>query len=190
MLSGQTATPLANGKVLVVGGSLASCFPECVATSSAELYDSATGQWSDTGSMATPRFGHIAVRLADGRVLVAGGYIRSSPTSVNSAEISAEIYDPDFGTWNAAGVSRVPRVGQAAILLTDGRVLVTGGTSTRREFLDTAELYDPATNVWSAAGRMIGPRTVPYDPIAAGWQGVGLRRSWRLWRFFLRISVA
>ena len=29
---GQTATPLANGKVLVVGGSIAFCFPECVAT--------------------------------------------------------------------------------------------------------------------------------------------------------------
>ncbi len=155
---GQTATPLANGKVLVVGGGLASCFPECVATSSAELYDPATGQWSDTGSMATPRFGHIAVRLANGRVLVAGGYMHSSATSVNSAEISAEIYDPDSGIWNAAGSLRVPRLGHAATLLTDGRVLVTGGTSTRSEFLDTAELYDPATNVWSAAGRMIGPR--------------------------------
>ena len=59
---GHTATLLANGKVLVVGGAniLNSCCPRL---GSAELYDPATGQWGVTGSLGTPRAGHIAVRL-------------------------------------------------------------------------------------------------------------------------------
>jgi hypothetical protein len=50
--SGHTATLLANGKVLVVGGSVANAF----ATATAELYDPATGQWNATGSVGVGRF--------------------------------------------------------------------------------------------------------------------------------------
>ena len=59
-----TATTLANGRVLVVGG---------VGESTTELYDPATGTWSPGGTLNEPRWLHVAVRLADGRVLVAGG---------------------------------------------------------------------------------------------------------------------
>jgi hypothetical protein len=60
----MTATPLANGRVLVVGG---------VGETTSELYSPATGTWSPGGVLNHPRWLHAAVRLADGRVLVAGG---------------------------------------------------------------------------------------------------------------------
>ena len=64
----HTATALANGKVLVVGGIGPNPY---FSTGTAELYDPATGQWSATGSMSTPRNSHVGVRLTNGKVLVA-----------------------------------------------------------------------------------------------------------------------
>ena len=62
------------------------------ALSSAELYDSATGMWTATGSLATARDSHTATLLPSGKVLVAGGQ--------NSSDIalsSAELYDQGLG---------------------------------------------------------------------------------------------
>ena len=58
----MTATPLADGRVLVVGG---------VGESTTELYDPPTGTWIPGGTLNQPRWLHVAVRLRDGRVLVA-----------------------------------------------------------------------------------------------------------------------
>src|SRR5262249_7044591 len=65
----QTATLLANGKVLVVGGTS----DGTTALSSAELYDPGTNTWSAAGSLGTARDGHTATLLANGKVLVTGG---------------------------------------------------------------------------------------------------------------------
>ena len=69
---GHTATLLPNGKVLVAGGYIAS----------AELYDPASGTWTNTGSMSTARAGHTATLLPNGKVLVAGGVLGGSPSSM------------------------------------------------------------------------------------------------------------
>ena len=52
------------------------------------------GTWIATGSMTTPRHVTAAVRLLDGRVLVAGGQ-----SSDGSDLTSAELYDPSTGAW-------------------------------------------------------------------------------------------
>ena len=56
------------------------------------------GVWIPTGSMVTPRSGHTAVRLLDGRVLVVGGR-----SGAGDNLTSAELYDPATGTWSATG---------------------------------------------------------------------------------------
>ena len=76
------------------------------------------GVWVATGSMGTPRSGHTAVRLLDGRVLVVGG------ADGDENDTSAELYDPATGTWSATGNMVKPPGGFPATLLLDGRVLV------------------------------------------------------------------
>lgn len=139
----HTATLLTNGKVLVVGG-VRVAEPCCTLAEDAELYDPATGRWSATGSPATPRYDHVAVRLDNGKVLIAGGGDSFLPFSN-----SAELYDPDTGTWSLSGSLREFHTFHTGVLLNDGRVLIAGGLAG-----ESAEIYNPATNSWSPASSM------------------------------------
>jgi len=67
--SDHTATLLANGKVLVVGGGAGGAGP----LASSELYDPATGSFTATGALGQSRSRHAAVLLPSGKVLVVGG---------------------------------------------------------------------------------------------------------------------
>ena len=144
--SGGTATRLRDGKVLVVGGDAAG---GSGLSTSAELYDPASGSWTTTGRMTVGRYGCTATLLLDGRVLVAGG----------DPGASAELYDPRDGSWTATGRMITARRSPTATLLRDGKVLVAGGGSgwgNIEGVLASAELYDPGTGTWSAIGDMIG----------------------------------
>jgi Kelch motif/Galactose oxidase, central domain len=116
------------------------------------------GAWVATGSMGTPRFGHTAVRLLDGRVLVAGG--SGGPTGGNDPEFvltAAELYDPDSGTWSATGSMLKPHgcCGFPATQLRDGKVLVSDvDDPTVNDGIPGAEVYDPATGTWSSTGKL------------------------------------
>jgi len=145
----QAAVLLTDGKVLILGGSGGGDWRELHA--SAEIYDPATGRFTPTGSMATPRTPHAVALLNDGRVLVAGG---TGPNRTVLA--SAEIYDPAAGRFSATGNLLTARHKHAAALLPDGRVLIVGG-SDERDWdgqLATAEIFDPATRRFTSAGRM------------------------------------
>ncbi|PYS60789.1 MAG: hypothetical protein DMF74_17840, partial [Acidobacteria bacterium] len=138
----HTATLLTDGKVLVVGGfdaegsKHAPSFEVNQAFSSAELYDPATGIWSNTGSLNTARLAHTATLLSNGKVLVAAGYGPNAPNGLNSAEL----YDPATGIWTRTGDLNTERDSRTATLLPSGKVLLVGN--------DIAELYDPATGTW------------------------------------------
>jgi N-acetylneuraminic acid mutarotase len=153
--SGHSATLLPDGRVLVAGGQQGDAASE-VALATAELYDPRTGTWTATGDLVEGRSRHTATLLPNGTVLIVGGnhgvvddYARLS---------SAELYDPDTGTWTAAGEMNVRRSGHSATLLPDGTVLVAGGVEGFDEAWASSELYDPATRTWTATGAMTVPR--------------------------------
>jgi hypothetical protein len=105
------------------------------------------GAWIATGTMGTPRYGHTAVRLLDGRVLVVGG------SGDESDPATAELYDPASGTWSATGNMLKSGYGFGPTLLLDGRLLVGDTDDPRADVpLTGAEVYDPASRTWSSAG--------------------------------------
>jgi hypothetical protein len=59
------------------------------------------------------------------------------------------------GTWSLTGSMSTARYsGHTATLLSDGRVLVSGGVSGSFDGLASAEIYDPALGTWSLTGSM------------------------------------
>lgn len=100
-----------------------------------------------TGDMGTERAAHTATLLANGKVLITGGY---NSTSVLA---TAELFDPATGTFTATGAMTTARFLHTATLLANGKVLVTNGSDTSGD-LATAELYDPATGTFTATGTM------------------------------------
>jgi N-acetylneuraminic acid mutarotase len=89
--SGQTATLLPDGRVLVAGGrSFDGDIGESVAA--VEVYSSNIGAWSSTGDMSVARAYHTATLLNDGRVLVCGGH--SGATFHRQQLSTTEIYTP------------------------------------------------------------------------------------------------
>ncbi|MFJ7956358.1 Kelch repeat-containing protein [Streptomyces sp. NPDC096319] len=166
----HTLTPLADGRVLAVGGITGPQAYPPPALATAELYDPATETWTPTGSLREPRQSHTATRLPDGRVLVAGGHRPRDAHSLRTL-VSAELYDPRTGTWTPTGDMGDARWHHQAVLLHDGRVLVAGGlTDTGRTKLVTlglCELYDPATGTWTPTGALGDPRCAHQSVILA-----------------------
>jgi hypothetical protein len=145
-----TATLLTDGHVLVVGGRTG---PDGqVATALVESFDPDSLSFAPAGSMTTPRAGHSATLLTDGRVLIAGGM----DTDFN-AIASSEIYDPATGAFTAAGPMGIARVYQTATRLTDGTVLIAGGARVLDPLtaMASAEIYDPPTDSFAPTGSMI-----------------------------------
>jgi hypothetical protein len=135
-----TATQLNSGNILVVGGYNGAFL------NSSEIYTASNGSFAATsGVMINAREGHTATLLSDGKVLIAGGCNNANSGEVKCDQFlnSAEIYDPSTDKFSVTGVLKTPRLNHAATLLSDGKVLITGG-SDGVAALDSAEIYDPA----------------------------------------------
>jgi hypothetical protein len=155
-----TATPLLDGRVLIVGGYDATTF---AALSSAEIFDPVAGTFTFTGSMSRARSGHTATRLANGSVLIVGG-------SNNGTDgTTAELYSPATGQFESVnGGMTVSRTNHAAALLDDGRVAIIGGESGENFVRGTIEAYDPATRAFSPLGFMTTARRRPTASVLVG----------------------
>jgi hypothetical protein len=103
-----------------------------------EVPGPSTRRADDSGSLT---------RLADGRVVLAGGY------SGGHALPDVELYDPTTNAWSEVAPMAEGRAHHSATALADGRLLVIGGFGMTGH-LTSAEIYDPTSNQWSAAAPM------------------------------------
>lgn len=142
---GPGAIQLRDGRILVVGG-LDPGSGGRTFLSSAEIFDPATGEFTPTGSMQTPREEPSLVVLDDGRVLVMGGdQGMCGMCGEFNMLAAAEIYDPSTGHFVPTGSLNVARGFFAATLMTDGRVFVVSGITREGENSGPIEVYNPST---------------------------------------------
>ena len=121
-----TAYSLPDGRVLAVGH-------DWVAEPVAEVYDPRRGTWAAAGRLVRPQ-GSTSVVLMDGSLLVVGGtgevVTHGSDGDSHAYDPVATVrrFDPDTGVTVEVSPLPAPRTGAIAVRLSDGRVLVAGGT--------------------------------------------------------------
>ena len=95
----------------------------------------------------TPRFGHTATLLGDGRVLLAGGF-----STGPAPAISSDLYDPMADALTPT--ADLPHAGifETASLLDSGKVMIVPSN---------LQLYDPKTNAFSASAAVFPDNTIP-----------------------------
>jgi hypothetical protein len=183
--SGHTATLLDDGTVLVVGG-VAHTGDRFVALSSSERYDPKTNKWAPGPALNEARNVHTATKLADGRVLVAGG-VREQAGTLSSVEA----WDPKKGgDFVALEPMNVPRSGHRAVLLADGSVLVVGGREVKP--LQSCERWGATgeKSAWTTGPELADPRqhhaalALPDGRVlvVGGLAATGLTNLCELWR--------
>ena len=128
---------LANGNILLLAdGSFPNISPlvEIDPTTFAGTTTASLSAWQGLASMTL---------LNNGQVLIAGSQ-------------GADLYDPSNQTASAAAGMGLPRVKAASILLPNGDVMISGGTTTLNgaNGLTSTEIYDVANNTWSAGPAM------------------------------------
>jgi hypothetical protein len=152
----DTATLLPDGRVLITRRD-----PDQDRVSHAELYDSSTAAFVNTGDMNSGHTRPAAILLTSGKVLIAGGDIGD----IDGASVSAELYDPANGKFTSTGNLITGRERTVATLLPDGTVLFAGGYGVVSvpggyDNLASAEIYDLSTGKFSDAGAMLKGRDV------------------------------
>jgi hypothetical protein len=124
------STTLGDGRILFCGG---------VTGAKTRTLDPVTLTWTSQPDMAGDAVsGYTLVTLANGNALRIGGF-----DSLSAPTASVEEFVQGSNNWSARAPMGNARAGCIAVLLADGRVLVTAGG------VATAEIFDPGTNTWT-----------------------------------------
>lgn len=140
---GHTHTTLKDGRILIAGG-VGGGF--AAPTRRIDLFDPATNKFGAYAELGVGRSFHATLDLGAGRLLVIGGQDKEGPLR------SMEFCDP--GAKRCRVVPRpAPRDRAAAVTLTNGNVLITGGTDNRT--MSPSELiYDPGKSEFKPTAAM------------------------------------
>lgn len=140
--SGHTATPLRDGRILLVGGS----------SVKTQLFDLAKGKFAAGDALNASRTGHTATPLLFGEVLILGGQDGGREVP------EIELFSLETDTIDVIGEMYIPRVGHTTTALPDGGALVAGGSFAGLA-LDDLLYLDPDNYTLAPLGgdRVVGP---------------------------------
>lgn len=139
---------LSDGRILIMGGRNATT--NFVAQS--EIYEPSSNAFRLSGVMPGRIIQASVTRLLDGRVLLVG-------VNTNSTTPVAQMFDPVTETFSTVSGVLTARSGHQATLLSDGRVLISGGrTGSPSSVVSATEIFDPSTGTFTAGPDMLQGR--------------------------------
>jgi hypothetical protein len=148
---GATAKLLPNGLVLIAGGRDSGGTLNTV-----DLYNPAKKSITPGPLMNVARYDCAAVILPNGNLMIFGGF--GAVTQAQPLD-STEIYNPSLNKWATSPPTMMDaRGGARATPLSNGRVLITGGTDATTGVLNTTEIYNPVNRTFTAGPDMNDPR--------------------------------
>ena len=201
VLENGVVASLPNGKVILAGG-IRSAGRNTAASAETEVYDHGQNTWARLPSMPAPQYAATAVSLADGSLLVAGGFDTVGSTPFASVPIisNAVLFQTTSSSWVKLPPLPYAETGATGTLLIDNRVLLAGGTDTNGA-VNSAAIFDPGQRVWTVTSPMLTARTGAaavllkdgnvlvaggaagpgqplrdaelYDPVKGTWSGAG-----------------
>jgi len=140
-------TPLPSGAILAAGGLAGDCASGATRALHADLFNPTSLRWSPTAKLEIARALTTPTLLADGRVLVAGGYNDSG-----NVQSSTEFFDPASEGGSLLGALHTARAGHTATRLANGAVLIAGGSDGLGR-TNSAEIYLPEIPYTAAVRR-------------------------------------
>jgi hypothetical protein len=124
---------------------------------SMEIWDPSTGTFTETGSLRDTNFpaerhGMSVFPLVDGRVAIVSAGCICNPRPV----APAEVWDPTTGSTGTYDNLKVRAFGISATQLSDGRILIAGGSASLNNTDPTtsAEVWDPIADAVAPTGSM------------------------------------
>ncbi|MCP5265609.1 MAG: Ig-like domain-containing protein [Burkholderiaceae bacterium] len=133
-LSDAVGVRLLDGRILLTGGT-----NDSGPTANTVIFDPVAGTATAATPMAEARYGHKALLLRDGRVLVFGG-------SNASALATTTIYDPASGAFTAGPSTATVGDDIVGAELPDGRILLIGHRLPSGVIERHAQIFDPAND--------------------------------------------
>jgi len=177
----HTQTTLNNGQALVAGGlSVLPIVNLPTVSSTAYLFNPASGNFGLPSFFNGGRLLHTAVALDDGKVLLCGGLSVDLSVFLQTGNIADIIigtrddvltYTPGFfGSFASVGGMQVGRAGAALAPLPNGGALIAGGFQLEIDVqnggfvanaTDTADVFSQSPNAIAPTGSMSGARLFP-----------------------------
>jgi hypothetical protein len=130
----HTAVATSNGTIWIAGGDDGTS-----ALTAVIQFDVVSGALRRALDLATPRTDLAAAALTDGRVLIAGG---AADGSLQQITDSSELFDSATALRSASPAMSTPRSLQTMTLLSNGKVLITGGIDQGHHALASAEIFE------------------------------------------------
>jgi hypothetical protein len=146
--SAHTATLDGAGRLVFTGGLDAAGYRgRQNALNSSSVWNYGPNTWEAGPGLLEPRIAHAAVALKSHEILVTGGS-SSADGDTPVAPMLASVELLGEKTTVKVAPMAAARALHAALLLADGRVLVSGGIGDDAAALRSTDIYDPATRSW------------------------------------------